>query len=56
VAFKLNARDLGQVTEEGEHRIMPGSYTVFVGGRQPTEGAQGLEAKLQITGEMKLPR
>jgi beta-glucosidase len=56
VTFKLNARDLSQVTEEGEHRIMPGSYTVFVGGGQPTEGAQGLEAKLQITGAMKLPR
>ncbi len=56
VAFKLNPRDLSQVTEKGEHRIMPGSYTVFVGGRQPTEGAQGLEAKLQITGELKLPR
>jgi beta-glucosidase len=56
VAFKLNPRDLSQVTEKGEHRIMPGSYTVFVGGSQPTEGARGLEAKLQITGEVKLPR
>jgi len=56
VAFKLNPRDLGQVTEKGEHRIMPGSYTVFVGGSQPTEGAHGLEAKFQITGEVKLPR
>jgi beta-glucosidase len=56
VAFKLNPRDLSQVTEKGEHRIMPGSYTVFVGGGQPTEGAHGLEVKLQITGEVKLPR
>jgi beta-glucosidase len=56
VAFKLNPRDLSQVTEKGEHRIMPGSYIVFVGGSQPTEGAHGLEAKLQITGEVKLPR
>jgi beta-glucosidase len=56
VAFKLNPRDLSQVTEKGEHRIMPGSYTVFVGGSQPTEGAHGLEAKLQITGEVMLPR
>jgi beta-glucosidase len=56
VAFKLNPRDLSQVTEKGEHRIMPGSYTVFVGGSQPTEGTHGLEAKLQITGEVKLPR
>ncbi len=56
VAFKLNPRDLSQVTEKGEHRIMPGSYTVFVGGSQPTEGAHGLEAKFQVTGEVKLPR
>jgi hypothetical protein len=35
---------------------MPGSYTVFVGGSQPMEGARGLAAKLQITGEVKLPR
>jgi beta-glucosidase len=56
VAFRLNPRDLSQVTEEGEHRIRPGSYTVFVGGSQPTEGTRGLEAKLQITGEVKLPR
>jgi len=27
-----------------------------VGGSQPTEGAPGVEAKLQITGEEKLPR
>ena len=56
VTFKLNPRDLSQVTEKGEHRIMPGSYNVSVGGGQPTEGAHGLEAKLQITGEVKLPR
>jgi len=56
IAFRLNPRDLSQVTEDGEHRILPGSYTVFVGGSQPTEGAHGLEAKLQVTGEAKLPR
>jgi len=56
VTFKLSPRDLGQVTDEGEHRIIPGSYTVFVGGSQPTQGAPGLEAKFQITGEMELPR
>jgi hypothetical protein len=36
VAFELNLRDLSQATEKGEHRIMPGSYTAFVGGSQPT--------------------
>jgi len=56
VVFTLNPRDLSQVTEKGEHRIMPGSYTVFVGASQPAEGAPGVEAKFQITGEEKLPR
>ena len=56
VTFRLDPRDLSQVTKEGEHRILPGTYTVFVGGSQPTEGAQGLEARFQIAGEMKLPR
>jgi beta-glucosidase len=56
VTFKLEPRDLSQVTKEGERRILPGAYTVFVGGSQPTEGAQGLEGKFQITGELKLPR
>jgi beta-glucosidase len=56
VAFRLEPRDLSQVTEKGEHRIMPGSYTVFVGGSQPTEGAHGLKAEFHITGEVTLPR
>jgi beta-glucosidase len=56
VLFTLNPRDLSQVTENGEHRIVPGSYTVFVGGSQPAEGAHGVEATLQITGEKMLPR
>ncbi|MGC9998275.1 MAG: glycoside hydrolase family 3 C-terminal domain-containing protein [Terriglobia bacterium] len=56
VAFKLDPRDLSQVTEAGEHRIVAGSYSVFVGGRQPAEGVPGVEAKFQITGNMTLPR
>ena len=56
VAFKLDPRDLSQVNEAGEHRIVAGSYSVFVGGRQPAEGVPGVEAKFQITGNMTLPR
>ena len=56
VAFTLNPRDLSLVTEGGEHRIIAGNYTVFVGPRQPGGGAQGLETNLQITGQLKLPR
>lgn len=56
LTFKLDPRDLSQVMESGERTIMPGSYTVFVGGSQPGEGAHGVEAKLQISGEKNLRR
>jgi beta-glucosidase len=56
VTFKLGPRDLSQVTEQGEHRILPGSYSVFLGGSQPGEARPGLEAKFQITGQLDLPR
>ncbi|MEJ2422552.1 MAG: glycoside hydrolase family 3 C-terminal domain-containing protein [Acidobacteriota bacterium] len=56
VSFTLSRRDLSMVTEKGERRVMAGSYTVFVGGSQPVEGAQGVRAKFQITGDQKLAR
>jgi beta-glucosidase len=56
VAFKLDPRDLSQVTEAGEHQIMAGGYSVFVGGSQPAEGVPGVKAKFQITGNVTLPR
>ena len=56
VTFTLTPRDLSLVTEEGEHAVLPGTYEVFVGGRQKAEGAGGLELRFEITGEKKLPR
>ncbi|MHB8653806.1 MAG: glycoside hydrolase family 3 protein [Terriglobia bacterium] len=56
VTFKLDPRDLSLVTETGEHLVQPGSYKCFVGGSQPGEGAQGVEAQFKITGEKQLPR
>lgn len=56
VSFILNARDLSQVKENGEPSVQPGSYTVFVGGSQPSEGARGVEAQFRISGEQSLPR
>jgi beta-glucosidase len=55
-SFALQPRDLSQVNEKGEHAILPGNYSVFVGGRQPGEDSGGVEAKFEITGEKKLPR
>ncbi len=56
VSFTLGARDLSLVNEKGEHIVVPGSYTVFVGGSQPVKGAHGVSARFQISGERKLPR
>ncbi len=56
VSFTLDPRDLGTAIKTGDLMILPGSYTVFVGGSQPGEGAQGESARFQISGEHKLPQ
>jgi beta-glucosidase len=56
VVFKLDPRDLSQVTEAGEHQILAGSYSVFVGGSQPAEGVPGVKASFQIKSNLALPR
>ncbi len=55
VRFTLTPRDLSVVNEKGQPLDRAGTYTVFVGGRQPAPGAPGVEAKFRITGEKKLP-
>jgi len=56
VTFTLDPRDLSLADEKGERAILPGEYTVFVGGEQPGGGAPGVEARFQIAGEEHLPR
>jgi beta-glucosidase len=56
VTFTLSPRDLSLVTEQGEHAVLPGSYTIFVGSNQPGDGVPGAEAHFEILGEAKLPR
>jgi len=56
VSFTLNPRELSTATENGDRMVLPGSYTVFVGGSQPVEGAHGVTARFQITGQQKLRR
>jgi beta-glucosidase len=55
VKFTLTPRDLSRVTDEGEHVIQPATYSVYVGGGQPGQGA-GVRGSFQIVGEQKLPR
>jgi beta-glucosidase len=56
VKFTLNPRDLSSVSEDGETRVAPGIYKVFVGGGQPNTKAPGKEVALTIQGEQKLAR
>ncbi len=56
VTFTIEPRDLSLVTEQGEHVIVPGDYTLFVGSGQPGEGVPGVEGKFEVTGQKELPR
>jgi beta-glucosidase len=56
VTFTLDPRDLSQVTEKGEHVVLPGRYSVSVGSRQPGEGSWCVLKEFEITGEKQLPR
>jgi beta-glucosidase len=54
--FTLKPRGLSMVNEKGEHLVAPGEYSIFVGGALPGEASGGVSAKLEIAGELKLPR
>jgi beta-glucosidase len=55
VSLTLDARDLSHVDPEGNRIIVPGSYTLSIGGGQPGAGAPVAEGSFTITGELKLP-
>ena len=55
VQFTLGARDLSQVTDQGDHVIAEGSYQIYLGGGQPGTSRPGAEAAFRIQGERKLP-
>ena len=57
VALTIDPRTLGQVNEQGERVIVPGTYQVFVGGTQPGESAGGVTGTFRVSGPAKtLPR
>ncbi len=56
VSFNLTPRDLSVVNEQGQIFDRAGTYTVFVGGSQPTPGAAGVSATFEIVGRKELPR
>ena len=57
VTLTISPRTIGQVNEQGERVIVPGSYQVFVGGTQPGESDGGVSGTFIIGGPAKtLPR
>ena len=56
VQIKVDARQWSQVLENGDRVILPGSYTLFVGGSQPGPDANGVSTKVKVAGKQKLPR
>jgi beta-glucosidase len=56
VHFSLMPRDLSEVNEAGEHVIVPGEYTISIGGGQPGSGLPMVEAHLTIAGSQTLPK
>ncbi|MEI9903361.1 MAG: glycoside hydrolase family 3 C-terminal domain-containing protein [Asticcacaulis sp.] len=55
VTVKLDARDLSQVDDAGNRNVLPGDYTISVGGGQPGT-APGGSVKLTVTGTAKVAK
>ncbi|HET7104620.1 MAG TPA: glycoside hydrolase family 3 C-terminal domain-containing protein, partial [Terracidiphilus sp.] len=56
VTLKIDPRSLSSVDDQGNRSILPGNYTLSVGGAQPQETKSKSEAGFTITGSMELPR
>ncbi len=56
VAIRIDPRTIGQVDEKGERVVVPGTYTVTVGGAQPAEFTGAVSATFSVTGTRMLPR
>ena len=55
VRFEISPRDLSQVARSGARAVVPGRYTLFVGGGQPGQ-APGQSVSFTIEGRQELPR
>jgi len=56
VGLTLDPRAIAQVDEKGNRVILPGAYTVSVGGGQPAAAASAQTATFTITGKKQLPK
>ena len=56
VGIQLAARTIGQVNDKGERVIVPGTYSVSIGGAQPAEFPGAVNATFTVKGSQTLPR
>jgi beta-glucosidase len=56
VGLTIDPRSLGQVDAKGNRVIIPGEYSVSVGGTQPGDSASVQTAKFNVTGTSQLPK
>jgi beta-glucosidase len=56
VNLTIDPRSVAQVDEKGNRVIVPGEYTVSVGGSQPGETESVQTGKLTVTGQVTLPK
>ncbi|HEX4007301.1 MAG TPA: glycoside hydrolase family 3 C-terminal domain-containing protein [Acidobacteriaceae bacterium] len=54
--FTLTPRSLGQVDEHGTRVILPGNYSISLGGAQPGDSASILTGEFTIAGQKELPK
>ncbi len=55
VSLTIDPRSLGQVDRKGNRVIVPGEYTVSLGGAQPQDAAPVQTDKFNVTGSATLP-
>jgi beta-glucosidase len=55
VTLSIDSRSLSSVNDKGIRSILPGKYTLSVGGAQPQDTAAKTEASFDVTGTLELP-
>jgi beta-glucosidase len=56
VSLRIDPRSLGQVSENGDRVIVPGEYTISLGGAQPGDSTSVATGTFRITGREVLPK
>ena len=56
MSMTIDPRSLGQVDKDGNRVIVPGEYTVSLGGAQPQDAKSVQTGKFNIAGRAGLPK